>query len=80
MVNYIKGPITEYEYIILRRKRLNQLREGHIPFVQYEPAVESFETIFEREFRLGRIALVVQYLDSDNRLRVRDITNRDDFV
>lgn len=80
MVNYIKGPITEYEYIRIRRKRLNELREGSIPFVPYVHTVDSLETIFEREFRAGRTALVVERVDTNTRLRVKDITNRDDFV
>ena len=72
--------MTQYEYTRIKGARLQQLNSGSIPFVSYSTDEDTIESIFNREFRFGKIPLVVERKLPDGKskyIKIRRFSNRD---
>lgn len=75
--------MTKYEYTRIKGERLQQLNSGSIPFVSYSTEEDTIERIFIREFRFGKLPLVVERKLPDGEsqfIKIRQFSNRDSEV
>ena len=75
--------MTKYEYTRIKGERLQQLNSGSIPFVSYSTDTDTIESIFTREFVLGKLPLVVERKLPDGKskyIKIRQFSNRDSEV
>jgi DNA-directed RNA polymerase subunit K/omega len=75
--------MTKYEYTRIKGERLQQLNGGCIPFVSYSTDDDTIESIFKREFVLGKLPLVVERKLPDGKskyIKIRQFSNRDSEV
>lgn len=70
--------MTKYEYARIKGERLQQLYSGAIPCVPYTDA-DTSETLFQREFKSGKLPFLVQRKTPDSKyafIKIRQFTNR----
>jgi DNA-directed RNA polymerase subunit K/omega len=73
--------MTKYEYTRLKGERLQQLCSGAIPCVPYTPH-DTTDTIFLREFRDGKLPLLVERKNPNGTrlfIKIRHFSNRSSF-
>jgi DNA-directed RNA polymerase subunit K/omega len=73
--------MTKYEYTRLKGERLQQLCSGAIPCVPYTTA-DTTDTIFLREFRDGKLPLLVERKNPNGKhifIKIRHFSNRHSF-
>ena len=74
--------MTKYEYTRIKGERLQQLYSGGIPYVPYT-IQDTSETIFQREFKTGKLPLLVKRKTPDGNycfIKIRQFVNRNSNI